>query len=66
LADIGGVKARLFLAKVEAEGRRGSAFVPVTDASIPFLSVYALEALGLKPNPVSGELEIIGPEDRYC
>jgi len=29
------------------------------------MGVYALETLGLKPNPLTGRLEIIGPEGGY-
>jgi predicted aspartyl protease len=29
------------------------------------LGIYALETLGLKPNPVTGKLEVIGPEGGY-
>jgi hypothetical protein len=31
----------------------------------PILGIYALETLGLKPNPVTGKLEVIGPEGGY-
>jgi predicted aspartyl protease len=31
----------------------------------PILGTYALETLGLKPNPVTGKLEVIGPEGGY-
>jgi len=65
LADRRRVKARLFLAEVEAKGRSGPAFVAEMDVSTPLLGVYALEALGLKPNLTTGELEIIGPEGGY-
>jgi predicted aspartyl protease len=50
------------LAEAEAEGRRGPAFVAELDVPTPILGIYALETLGLKPNPVTGKLEFIGPE----
>jgi len=50
------------LAEVEAEGRRGPAFVAELDVPTPIMGVYALETLGLKPNHLKGQLEVIGPE----
>lgn len=35
------------------------------DVPTPIMGVYALETLGLKPNPLTGRLEIIGPEGGY-
>jgi predicted aspartyl protease len=65
LADGRRVGAKLYLAEVEAEGRRGPAFVAELDVPTPILGTYALETLGLKPNPVTGKLEVIGPEGGY-
>jgi len=65
LADKRKAKAKLYLAEVEAESRRGPVFVAELDVPTPILGVYALETLGLKPNPVTGELEVVGPEGRY-
>jgi predicted aspartyl protease len=65
LADRGRVGAKLYLAEAEAEGRRGPAFVAELDVTTPILGIYALETLGLKPNPVTGKLEFIGPEGGY-
>lgn len=65
LADKRRVKARLYLAEVEAEGRRGPVFVAELDLPTPILRTYALETLGLKPNPVTGKLEVVGPEGGY-
>jgi hypothetical protein len=53
------------LAEAKAEGRRGPAFVAELDVPTPILGTYALETLGLKPNPVTGKLEVIGPEGGY-
>jgi predicted aspartyl protease len=65
LADKRRVRAKLYLAEVEAEGRRGPAFVAEHDTPAPLLGPYALVTLGLKPNPFTGKLEVIGPEGGY-
>jgi len=65
LADKRRVRAKLYLAEVEAEGRRGPAFVAELDTPTPLLGTHALESLGLKPNPLTGKLEVIGPEGGY-
>ena len=65
LADKREVEAKLFLAQVEAGGRKGPAFVAELDTPQPLLGVYALETLGLKVNPRTGELEEIAPEGGY-
>jgi predicted aspartyl protease len=65
LADKRRVRAKLYLAEVEAEGRRGPTFVAELDVPTSILGTYALETLGLKPNPVTGKLEVIGPEGGY-
>lgn len=31
----------------------------------PILGAYALENLGIKPNPVTGKLEVVGSEGGY-
>lgn len=65
LADKRRVKTRLYLAEVEAESRKGPVFVAESDVPTPILGTYALETLGLKPNPVTGKLEVVGPEGGY-
>ncbi|MGC9345581.1 MAG: aspartyl protease family protein [Candidatus Bathyarchaeales archaeon] len=65
LADKRKAKAELYLAEVEAEGRKGLVFVAEQDVPTPILGTYALETLGLKPNPVTGRLEVVGPEGGY-
>ena len=65
LADKRKVTAKLYLAEVDAEGRRGPVFVAELDVPTPILGAYALETLGLKPNPVTGRLEVVGPEGGY-
>ena len=35
------------------------------DVPTPIMGVYALEALELKPNPLTGQLEVVGPEGGY-
>jgi len=62
LADRRKVRAKLYLAEVEAEGRRGLVFVAELDVPTPIMGAYALETLGLKPNPLTGRLEVVGPE----
>ena len=65
LADKRRLKTKLYLAEVEVKGRRGPVFVAEVDVPTPLLGVFALETLGLKPNPTTGELEVIGPEGGY-
>ena len=65
LADKRRVKTRLYLAEAEAEGRKGPVFIAELETPTPLLGVFALETLGLKPNPTTGKLEIIGPEGGY-
>jgi len=65
LADGRRVKTRLYLAEVEVKGRRGPALVAELDTPIPLLGVYALETLGFKVNPRTGEVEEISPEGGY-
>jgi predicted aspartyl protease len=65
LADKRKVKTRLYLAEVEAEGRKGPVLVAELETPTPLLGVFALETLGLKPNSVTGKLEIIGPEGGF-
>ena len=64
LADGRKIRAKLFLAEVEVKGRRGPAFVAELNAPTPLLGVYALETLGFKANPRTGELEEISPRRR--
>ena len=56
------VGVKPYLAEAEAEGRKGPAFVAELDVSTAILGTYALKTLRLKPNPVTGKLEVIGPE----
>jgi clan AA aspartic protease len=65
LADGRKIRAKLFLAEVEVKGRRGPAFVAELNAPTPLLGVHALETLGFKVNPRTGELEEISPEGGY-
>ena len=65
LADKRKVEAKLYLAEVEADGRKGPVLVAELDVPTPLLGVYALETLGLRPDPVSGRLEVVGPEGGY-
>jgi len=65
LADKLVVKVKIFVAEAEVKGRRGPAFVAELDAATPLLGVYALETLGLRVDPRSGQLEEISPEGGY-
>jgi predicted aspartyl protease len=65
LADKKRVRSRLYLAEVEVEGRRGPALVAELEVPVPLLGFYALETLGLKPDPLTGHLEVVGPEGGY-
>lgn len=65
LADGRKAKARLYLAEAHVMGRRGPVMVAEFDVPTPLLGVRGLETLGLKPNPISGELEVVGPEGGY-
>lgn len=65
LADGRRTEARLYLAEVEVAGRHGPVFVVQIDTPHPLLGVYALETLGFKVNPQTGELEEISPEGGY-
>lgn len=64
-ADGRKVRVRLYVAEVEVRDRRGPVFVAELDTPIPLLGVYALETLGFKVNPRTGELEEISPEGGY-
>ncbi|MDM7274732.1 MAG: retroviral-like aspartic protease family protein [Thermoprotei archaeon] len=65
LADGSHVEVRLYLAEVEVKGRKGPAFIAELDTPTPLLGVYALETLGFKVNPRTGELEEMSPEGGY-
>jgi len=65
LADTKKAKAELFWAEVEAQGRRGLAFIAQLEVPKPILGVYALETLGFKVNPKTGDLEEIAPEGGF-
>lgn len=65
LANRRRARSRLYLAEVEAKGRKGPALVAELDTPTPLLGVYALETLGFKVNPRTGELEEISPEGGY-
>jgi predicted aspartyl protease len=50
---------------MEVKGRRGPAFVAELNVPTPLPGVHALETLGFKVNPRTGELEEISPEGGY-
>ena len=66
LADKRRVKTKLYLAEVEVRGRKGPAFIAELNVPTPILGVYALETLGFKVNPRTGELEEVSPEGGTC
>ena len=61
LADRRIVDAELTAAHLRLLGREGGIPVEVVDVPVPLLGVSAMEALGMKVNPVSGEVEIVWP-----
>lgn len=65
LADGRRIRTKLYLAEVEIESRRGPTFVAELNTPTPLLGVYALETLGFKINPRTGEVEEISPEGGY-
>jgi len=63
LADKRIVDVEVTVAHLRLNGRQGAVLVEVMDVPEPLLGVEALEALGMKVNPVSGELEVVWPFD---
>jgi len=61
LADSSIVDIELTWAHLKLNERAGMIPVEVLDVPEPMLGVTALEALGMKVNPVTGELEVIWP-----
>jgi clan AA aspartic protease len=61
LADSSIVEVELTWAYLKLNGREGVVPVEVMNVPEPMLGVTALEALGMKVNPVSRELEIVSP-----
>ncbi len=61
MADSRIVDTEVTLAYLSLLGRQGVIPVEVIDVPVPLLGVSALETLGMKVNPVSGELEIVRP-----
>ncbi|WP_054841683.1 aspartyl protease family protein [Vulcanisaeta distributa] len=58
-------EARIYVGEAEVKGRRGPVMIAALKTPTPLLGVYALESLGFKVNPRTGELEEIGPEGGY-
>ena len=63
LADKSIVDVEVTIAHLRLNGRQGAVPIEVMNVPMPLLGVSALEALGMKVNPVSGELEVIWPFD---
>ncbi len=53
------------MGEAKVKGRRGPVMIAALKTPTPLLGVYALESLGFKVNPRTGELEEIGPEGGY-
>ena len=51
------VKAKVFVAEGEVEGRRGPLRILAFESAIPVIGVDTLETLGLKVDPVGGRIE---------
>jgi len=51
------VKAKVFVAEVEIEGRRGPLRILAFKEAMPIMGVDALETLGLKVDPLTGRVE---------
>jgi len=61
LADSSIVDVELTWAYLRLNSREGQVPVEIIEVPEPMLGVTALEALGMKVNPVSGELETVWP-----
>ncbi|OYT40263.1 MAG: hypothetical protein B6U89_02630 [Desulfurococcales archaeon ex4484_58] len=57
LGDGRRVKAKVFIAEVEIEGRKGPVRILAFPDAIPVIGVDTLETLGLKVDPSTGKLE---------
>jgi len=58
-------KAKVYIGEAEVKGRKGPVMIAALKTPISLLGVYALESLGFKVNPRTGELEEVGPEGGY-
>jgi len=65
LADRRASEVKLYIGEVEVRKRRGPVFIAELNTPVPLLGVFALETLGFKINPKTGELEEISPEGGY-
>ncbi|HEV8574435.1 MAG TPA: aspartyl protease family protein [Dehalococcoidia bacterium] len=63
LADGSIVDVEVTFAHLRLDGREGAVGVEVMNVPQPLLGVNALDALGMKVNPVSRELEVVWPFD---
>jgi predicted aspartyl protease len=57
LGDGRRVAARVYIAEVEIEGRRGPVRVLAFQGAVPVIGVDTLETLGLRVDPTTGRLE---------
>ena len=56
------VKAKIHMAEIEIEGRKGPMRIATFDDAVPVIGVDTLETLGLKVNPATGKLEEVRGE----
>lgn len=61
LADGSVVAAELTSAYLRLNGREGGIAIEIADVPVSLLGISALEALGMKVNPVTRELEVVWP-----
>ncbi|GAB6947221.1 hypothetical protein JCM16161A_13510 [Vulcanisaeta sp. JCM 16161] len=57
LGDDRVVRARVFIAEAEIEGRRGPVRILAFSGAMPVIGVDTLETLGLRVDPVTGRIE---------
>ncbi len=65
LADRRVVSVEVYVGEAEVKGRRGPVIVVSFETPVPLLGVHALETLGFKVNPITGDLEEVSPEGGY-
>jgi len=56
------VKAKIQMAEIEIEGRKGPMRIATFDDAVPVIGVDTLETLGLKVNPATAKLEQVRGE----
>lgn len=56
------VKAKIQMAEIEIEGRKGPMRIATFDDAVPVIGVDTLETLGFKVDPATGKLEEVRGE----